>query len=98
PAYLVPMVVAIALGFLIARGVRLNLARAALICVGALLAFAPQIAIDRTNFGSLSPFPPLSGSQLTLMQVTDGLRYERYESYVGAGSECRRRSSDRWPW
>jgi hypothetical protein len=57
----------------------------ALVLAGALLASLPQMLINNHQRGSLSPFVP-GGKNVALLQLSDGMRAQRYETYVGASS------------
>jgi hypothetical protein len=54
----------------------------ALVSLGALLAFLPQIAVNQRHHGSLSPFIATANEQ-TLVSIWVGMTAQKHETYVG---------------
>lgn len=86
PAYVPALVVAVfvtaAIPFrswnLRTRGVAVSL-----LLVGVLVASLPQALINHHQGETWSPTVP-GGKQISLLQLSDGMLYQRYETYVGA--------------
>jgi hypothetical protein len=71
------------------RGAESSLTSRRLLCVGCLvggfvLVSLPQSLISHRHFGSWS-FVPGSAAHLESLQMTEGLRLQRYETFVGSG-------------
>jgi hypothetical protein len=58
---------------------------ASLVLAGALLASFPQMLINHHQRGSWSPFVP-KAREITLIQLWQGMRAQKYETYVGPPS------------
>lgn len=88
PAYLLPVAVAV-LAIPILRwgaAIRSTAIVLALVVAGLLVGFAPQIAVNRHQGAGWSVVP--SGSSgLASLQLEYGLRYQRYDTYVGPATE-----------
>jgi hypothetical protein len=87
PAYLAPLV--LLLPFVAFRAIRADgehrlragAGSVALLLAGFAIALAPQIAIDDHAFHSVSPFPPATSS-LESLQLTGGMRLDKYETTI----------------
>jgi hypothetical protein len=60
-------------------------AAATLVLAGALVASLPQMAINHHQSGTWSPFIP-KAREITLLQLWQGMRAQKYETYVGSGA------------
>jgi hypothetical protein len=85
PAYLLALVGALAAAALLPFRTydwRRRSAATALVVAGALIAFLPQMLINHHQRGNWSPFPA-GGKDIGLLQLSDGMKAQRYETYVG---------------
>jgi hypothetical protein len=88
PAYLTTLVAAIAAAALLPYKPwdwRRRGTAASLVVAGALVAFLPQMLINHHQRAGWSPVVP-GGKNVALLQLSDGMRAQRYETYVGATS------------
>jgi hypothetical protein len=83
PAYLLASLSAVGLLFLVDRGRRRIGLRMGLALLGIALALVPQVAANARYHDSTSPVP-VGSSDLAQLQLTEGVRMLRYETYVGA--------------
>jgi hypothetical protein len=88
PAYLPALFLAVAVAGLLPRR-PWNLERrgpaAALVVAGAFVVLLPQVLINHRHHGNWSPFVT-GGRQIAMLQLSDGMRDQKYETYVGPTS------------
>jgi hypothetical protein len=89
PAYLLPLVLTFAIAaFVPVRGwdARQRGAAVGLVLAGVFLAFLPQALINQHQGRGWSPL--VHGQRdISLLQLSDGMYAQKYETFVGAGSE-----------
>jgi hypothetical protein len=86
PAYLLAIVTAVVLLFLVERDARSLILRTAAVGGFIVVALLPQIAINLEHYDRFSPTPDQSSS-LTRLQLTEGLVLNRYDTFVGPPTE-----------
>lgn len=82
PAYLLGAMVAATTLWLVEHDRRRLVVRTAALVAGALIVLAPQVAINVRHHHQWSPVP-VASANLTLLQLTEGLALDRYDTYVG---------------